>query len=60
MIVRQFNRKFVLAVAFGCVLPTTMLKAQDTLAVSLPKALEIAMSGSPTIKVANKEIERVD
>ncbi len=36
------------------------LKAQDTLTVSLSKALEIAMSKSPTIKVANKEIERVD
>ena len=59
MIVRQFNRKFVLAAALVCVLPTAMLEAQDTLTVSLPKALEIAMSGSPTIKVANKEIERV-
>ncbi|MDD4994281.1 MAG: TolC family protein [Paludibacter sp.] len=57
---RQFNRKFVLAVALVCVLPTAMLKAQDTLTVSLSKALEIAMSESPTIKVANKEIERVD
>lgn len=36
------------------------LKAQDTLTVSLSKALEIAMSESPTIKVANKDIERVD
>ncbi len=36
------------------------LKAQDTLTVSLSKALAIAMSESPTIKVANKEIERVD
>jgi len=36
------------------------LKAQDTLTVSLSKALTIAMSESPTIKVANKEIERVD
>jgi len=59
MIVRQFNRKFVLAVALVCVLPTAMLRAQDTLTVSLSKALEIAMSESPTIKVANKEIERV-
>ena len=36
------------------------LGAQDTLTVSLSKALEIAMSESPTIKVANKEIERVN
>ena len=56
---KQFSRKFVLAVGFVCILPVGMVKAQDTLTVSLPKALEIAMSQSPTIKVANKEIERV-
>jgi len=57
--VKQFSRKFVLAVTLICMLPMAALKAQDTLTVSLPKALEIAMSESPTIKVANKEIERV-
>ncbi|HEY6915580.1 MAG TPA: TolC family protein [Paludibacter sp.] len=57
---RQFSRTFVLAAALICVLPTAVIKAQDTLTVSLSKALEIAMSESPTIKVANKEIERVD
>lgn len=57
---KQFSRKFVLAAALICMVPTAMLKAQDTLTVSLSKALEIAMSESPTIKVANKEIERVD
>jgi len=36
------------------------LKAQDTLVISLPKALQIALSESPTIKVADKEILRVD
>ena len=41
-------------------LPSIVLKAQDTLTVSLSKAIEIAMSKSPTIRVANKEIERVD
>lgn len=60
MILRQFNRKFVLAVTLVCVLPTILLKAQDTLNVSLSKALEIALSKNPTIKVANKEIKRVD
>jgi outer membrane protein TolC len=35
------------------------LKAQDTLKVSLDKAIEIALSENPTIKVANKEIQRV-
>jgi outer membrane protein len=60
MIVKQFNRKFLLTMAFFCLLSNGLLKAQDTLTVSLPKAIEIAMSQSPTIKVANKEITRVD
>lgn len=34
--------------------------SQDTLRVDLQKALEIALSENPTIKLANKEIERVD
>jgi outer membrane protein len=58
--VKQFSRKFVLAAGLICMLPMAMLEAQDTLTVSLSKALEIAMSQSPTIKVANKEIERVN
>lgn len=53
-------KKNVLVAAMICMLPLVGLKAQDTLKVSLPKALEIAMSKSPTIKVANKEIDRVD
>lgn len=56
---KQLRRKFTLAAAFLCLLPTVFLKAEDTLTVSLPRAIEIAMSESPTIKVANKEIERV-
>lgn len=35
-------------------------KAQDTLRVTLSQALDIALSESPTIKIAEKEIERVD
>ena len=57
---KQVNKKNVLVTAMICLLPLSALKAQDTITVSLPKALEIAMSESPTIKVANKEIERVD
>lgn len=34
--------------------------AQDTLRLSLPQALEIALSESPTIKIDNKELERID
>jgi outer membrane protein len=58
--VKQFNKKIVLVMVLLSLLPVFVLKAQDTLTVSLPKALEIAMSKSPTIRVANKEIERVD
>jgi len=58
--VKQFKPKFLLVVALICVLPTVILNAQDTITVSLSKAIEIAMSESPTIKVANKEIERVN
>ncbi|MDR0687570.1 MAG: TolC family protein, partial [Prevotellaceae bacterium] len=35
-------------------------QAADTLKVDLKKALEIALSDNPTIKIADKEIERVD
>ena len=33
-------------------------KAQDTIRLDLGKALEIALSENPTVKVANKEIEK--
>jgi outer membrane protein TolC len=39
------------------VIPVSIL-AQDTLRVDLNKALEIALSDNPTIKLANKEIDR--
>jgi len=58
--VNHLKRKFILTAAAICLLPSIALRAQDTLLVSLPKAIEIAMSQSPTIKVANKEIERVN
>lgn len=57
---KQLRRKFTLAAALLGLLPTAFLKAEDTLTVSLPRAIEIAMSKSPTIQVANKEISRVD
>ena len=43
-----------------CVLLFQGIKAQDTLRITLPEALDIALSESPTIKIADKEIERVD
>lgn len=53
------NLKTVLIVCLVGISTTSLLRAQDTLSLSLSKALEIALSESPTIKVANKEIERV-
>jgi len=35
-------------------------QAQDTLSLSLQKCIEIALDESPTIKIAEKEIERTD
>ena len=39
-------------------LPFPSAKAQDTLVLDIGKALEIALSENPTVKVANKEIRR--
>ena len=36
----------------------TTVKAQDTLVLDIKKALEIALSENPTVKVANKETDR--
>lgn len=36
----------------------TTVKAQDTLVLDIKKALEIALSENPTVKVANKEIQK--
>lgn len=58
--IKQRKLKLNFAALIVFLLPAFTLNAQDTLTVSLSKALEIAMSESPTIKVANKEIERVD
>lgn len=60
MIVRMFSKKITVLTAIICLMPIVEMFAQDTLTVSLSKALEIAMSESPTIKVASKEIERID
>ncbi len=57
---KQFIKKNAVAFLLLSIMPFSLVSAQDTLKVSLSKALEIAMNGSPTIRVANKEIERVD
>ena len=36
------------------------IAAQDTIVLSLPQALDIALSENPTIRIANKEIKRVE
>ncbi len=51
-------KKVALMVAFLAV--GMAASAADTLRVDLNKALEIALSDNPTIKIADKEIERVD
>lgn len=45
---------------FFCFLAVLGLNAQDTLRLTLPEAINIALSESPTIKIADKEIERID
>ncbi|MEA4850099.1 MAG: TolC family protein [Paludibacter sp.] len=57
---KRLKFKKILVIGLIGLLPVTGAFAQDTITVSLPKALEIALSESPTIKVANKEIQRVD
>lgn len=52
-------RNLLVICALG-ILPASALKAQDTLQVSLSKAIEIALSENPTIKVADKAIQRVE
>lgn len=39
---------------------TAFLKAQDTLKLNLKQAIEIGLSKSPTIKIADKQLQRVD
>jgi len=58
-IVKLFNLKmFATGMALICLSPVAM--GQDTIKLSLSKAIEIALSENPTIKVAEKEIQRVN
>ncbi|MGC3976887.1 MAG: TolC family protein [Paludibacteraceae bacterium] len=50
-------------ILFVCVILFATVKGQqkqDTVQITLAQAIDIAMSESPTIKIADKEIERVD
>lgn len=48
---------WAMALLFSSLVFTTA-KAQDTLVLDIGKALEIALSENPTVKVANKEIQK--
>lgn len=58
MIMKKKNLSFIL-IASG-LLFLSSLKAQDTLTLNLPKSIEIALDQNPTIRIAEKEITRVD
>ena len=58
-IVKTKKQKLIMLFCVISTIAMNPLKAQDTLKVSLDKAIEIALSENPTIKVADKEIQRV-
>lgn len=48
----------ILILASNTILSSNDALAQDTLRIDIEKAIEISLSDNPTIKLANKEIER--
>lgn len=54
------NFKTLLIICLMCSMSTAILNAQDTLKLNLKQAIEIGLSKSPTIKIADKQLERVD
>lgn len=54
------NFKKLLMICLVGTASTAILNAQDTLKLNLKQAIEIGLSKSPTIKIANKQLERVD
>jgi outer membrane protein len=56
----SFIRNKSFWVVFISLLFTGYTQAQDTITLSLQKCIEIALDESPTIKIAEKEIERTD
>ena len=51
------GKKLVLTVALACAIGSVQAQnTQETLTLTLDKALEIALSDNPTIKVAEEEI----
>lgn len=56
----SLNQKLLMFMCLIGISTLNGLRAQDTLKLSLSKAIEIALSESPTIKVADKQIQRVE
>ncbi len=59
MIMRKMFRTFV-AVCLLHTLLVVSVHAQDTLKLDLKQVLEVGLSTSPTIKIADKQLKRVD
>ena len=55
---KKIMKKTVLFI-FGLIFAGSVA-AQDTISLSLPQAITIALSENPTIKIADKEIKRVE
>ena len=60
MIFKQFRKITMSAVLVASITLPSVVKASDTISISLSKAIEIGMSKSATIRIADKEIQRVD
>lgn len=52
------SRRFLISLLVMCVLTVSSSVAQDTVKLSLSKAIEVALSDNPTIMISGKEIER--
>ena len=57
---RFIKNKGMLATILCCLFTVNAAHAQDTISLSLQQCIEIALDESPTIKIAQKEIERTD
>ena len=60
MIFKQFRKITMSAVLVASITLPSVVKASDTISISLSKAIEIGLSKSATIRIADKEIQRVD
>lgn len=56
----SFIKKKSIGVILIFLMFTSLAKAQDTISLSLNQCIKIALDESPTIKIAEKELQRVD